>query len=284
MTSPWGKAWRRFRRQKVALVSLAVLGALILLAIFAPWFVGYSPLEVNAESLQLAPSLSSSHFLGTDDLGRDLWSRLVYGARLSLSIGALAVVVSLGIGTPLGLWAGFKGGWIDQVIMRLTDMLMSLPNILLAIVLVTVLGPGLNNTVWAVSVVAIPSVIRVIRAVTMVEKERVYAQAARAYGAGDLRLVLRHLVPNSIGPLMVQATLGFSDAILNAAALGFLGLGAQPPTPEWGVMLADSRPYLETAWWMVTLPGLCLVVASLCFNLLGDGLREALDPKVATDE
>ncbi len=283
MRSPWGKALHRFRRQKVAVCALLILCGLITLAIFAPWFVRFSPLEVNSQALQLAPSLSSPHLLGTDDLGRDLWSRLVYGARLSLSIGALAVLVSLGIGTPLGLWAGYKGGWVDQTIMRLTDMLMSLPNILLAIVLVTVLGPGLNNTVWAVSVVAIPSVIRVIRAVTLVEKERLYAQAARAYGAGDFRIVLGHLVPNSIGPLMVQATLGFSDAILNAAALGFLGLGAQPPTPEWGVMLADSRAYLESSWWMVTLPGLCLVIASLCFNLLGDGLREALDPKVTTE-
>lgn len=280
MNSQTEKIWRRFRSSPVVIAAALFLIAFVLMGILAPWISPHSPFNVYAEHLSLAPWTEPGFVLGTDDVGRDLLSRLIYGARLSMGIGALAVLFSLIIGVPLGLMAGFVGPRTDQIIMRITDMLMSLPNILLAIVLVTILGPGLNSTIWAVSVVAIPGVIRVMRGAVMVEKNKLYPQAARSYGVPESRILLRHLFPNTLGPLVVQASLGFSDAILNAAALGFLGLGAQPPTPEWGVMLADARPYMESAWWLVTLPGICILVASLCFNLLGDGLREALDPRL----
>lgn len=280
MNSQTQKVIKRFRRNPVVVAATGILGLLVLIGILAPWLAPHSPFVVYADKLSQSPGADPGFYLGTDDVGRDLLSRLIYGARLSMGIGALAVLFSLIIGVPLGLIAGFVGQRTDQIIMRLTDMLMSLPNILLAIVLVTILGPGLSSTIWAVSVVAIPGVIRVVRSAVMVEKNKLYSQAARSYGVPESRILIRHLFPNTLGPLVVQASLGFSDAILNAAALGFLGLGAQPPTPEWGVMLADARPYMESAWWLVTLPGVCILVASLCFNLIGDGLREALDPRL----
>ena len=271
---------RRFVSHRAAVVSALTLIFISLSAVLAPWIAGHSPLEVDSSQLSLKPFASSAHWLGTDDVGRDLFSRLLFGARLSLGIGLLAVLLSLLIGLPLGLWAGFVGGKTDQLIMRLIDVLMSIPNILLAIVLVAILGPGINNTIFAVSLVAIPSLVRVVRGVVINEREKLYVQAAKSYGSTRLRILGRHIFPNCLAPILVQATLGFSDAILNAAALGFLGLGAQAPTPEWGVMLADSRAYLESAWWLVTLPGLCILLSSLCFNLLGDGLRDAFDPRL----
>jgi ABC-type dipeptide/oligopeptide/nickel transport system permease subunit len=274
------RALKRFRGNRAAVGSLAVLFLLVFAALFAPWLAPHSPLEVDSEALKLVPLESSLHWLGTDDVGRDQLSRLVFGARLSLGIGFLAVIISLLVGLPFGLIAGFYGGRLDQLIMRLTDIFMSIPNILFAIVVVAITGPSLSNTVIAVSVVAIPQLVRVVRGVAMAEREKLYVQAARGYGLRRSRILLRHILPNCMAPIIVQATLGFSDAILNAAALGFLGLGAQPPTPEWGAMLADARPYIDSAWWLVTLPGACILVTSLCFNLLGDGLRDALDPKV----
>ncbi len=274
------RAWRRFVMNKPAVLSGAILIVFALLAALAPVLAPHSPLEVNTAALTLPPFENNHYWLGTDDVGRDLLSRLLHGARLSLGIGLLAVIVSLILGLPFGLWAGFKGGNTDQVIMRATDILMSIPNILLAIVVVAVLGPGVTNTVLAVSLVSLPQLIRIVRGVVLVEKEKLYIQAARGFGANSKTLLLSHLLPNCLAPIIIQATLGFSDAILNAAALGFLGLGAQPPMPEWGVMLADARPYIESAWWLVTLPGICILMASLCFNLLGDGLRDAFDPKL----
>jgi ABC-type dipeptide/oligopeptide/nickel transport system permease subunit len=274
------RTWRRFLTNKPAVLSSGVLIVFVLLGILAPWIAPHSPLDVDTSALNLPPWESSKYWLGTDDVGRDLFSRLVYGARLSLGIGFLAVLVSLTLGLPFGLWAGFAGGRTDQIIMRLTDIFMSVPNILLAIVVVAVMGPGITNTVLAVSIVSIPHLIRVVRGVVLAEKEKLYVQAARSFGAGSNRLLLKYVLPNCMAPIIIQATLGFSDAILNAAALGFLGLGAQPPIPEWGVMLADARPYIESAWWLVTLPGMCILMASLCFNLLGDGLRDAFDPRL----
>lgn len=271
---------RKFLSHRAAALSAVILLLVTLAAIFAPWIAAHSPLDVDPSQLSLKPFAHPAHLLGTDDVGRDLLSRLLFGARFSLGMGLLAVALSLLIGLPLGLWAGFIGGRTDQLIMRLIDVLMSLPNILLAIVLVAVLGPGINNTIFAVSLVAIPSLVRVVRGVVINEREKLYIQAARSYGATRLGILLKHIFPNCLAPILVQATLGFSDAILNAAALGFLGLGAQAPTPEWGVMLADSRAYLESAWWLVTLPGLCILLSSLCFNLLGDGLRDAFDPRL----
>jgi ABC-type dipeptide/oligopeptide/nickel transport system permease subunit len=280
MTSRTLRAWRRFTANKPAVLSAAVLIVMVALALLAPWLAPRSPFDLDSAALTLPPGGDARFFLGTDDVGRDLLSRLLFGARFSLGIGFLAVIVALVLGLPFGLWAGFHGGRIDQMIMRATDILMSIPNILLAIVAVAIMGPGLSNTVLAVSLVSIPHLIRIVRGVVLAEKEKLYVMAARGFGAGPKRLILSHVLPNCMAPIIVQSTLGFSDAILNAAALGFLGLGAQPPTPEWGVMLADARPYLESAWWLVTLPGLCILIASLAFNLLGDGLRDALDPRL----
>lgn len=253
-------------------------------ALLAPLIAPHDPTQIYSDSLSLPPSFiaggSPGFFFGTDDLGRDLLSRLIYGSQVSLSVGFAVVVISLIIGTILGVVAGFYGGFTDKIIMRVTDLIMSLPSILFAIVIVAVLGPGITNAIVAVSIVAIPNFVRIIRAQVMVEKSRQYVAAAKLFGAGNFRLMFIEILPNCMAPLIVQATLGFSDGILNCAALGFLGLGAQAPMAEWGTMLSDARSYIESSPWMVTLPGLCILVVVLSFNLLGDGLRDALDPRL----
>ena len=221
---------------------------------------------------------SFQFILGTDDLGRDMLSRLAYGARLSLRIGLLVVVLSLSVGTVLGLLAGYLGGRVDRMIMRFVDTLMSFPSILIAILIVTFLGPGLWNAIIAVNVTAWPAVIRVVRSVVLKEKEKDYVHAVRSFGAPQWR-ILRGILPNCMGPLIVQATLGFSEGILNVAALSFLGLGAEPPLPEWGVMIKDGRRYMESAWWLITFPGLCLFLLVLSVNVIGEKLRDIFDPK-----
>lgn len=267
-----------------ARLSFLFLSVFTLLAVFAPWIAPYLPEEVFTDQTKLPPFWmdggSTRFLLGTDDLGRDLLSRLIYGARVSMGFGLLAVLVSTSIGGTLGVLAGFYGGWLDRSVMRVVDVLMSIPSLLVAIVVVAILGPSLINALWAVSIVALPGYIRVARAAVLAEKEKEYVQAARAFGASSWRQILTTILPNCTAPLIVQASLGFSDGILNMAALGFLGLGAQPPTPEWGAMLSDAKAYLESAWWLVTWPGLCILAVVLTFNLLGDGLRDALDPKL----
>lgn len=271
------------RSQFLTIVSAGVLTIFLVAAILAPWIVG-DPLLVQPESVNLSPfssgALASGFWLGTDDLGRDTLSRLVFGARLSLGVGFLVVVFSLSAGVVLGLLAGYFGGWIDSLIMRASDILMSLPSILLAMVVIAVLGPSLTNAILAVSIVAIPGFVRLTRAQVLVEKKKLYVEATQAMGASHFRSLALNILPNCSGPILVQAALGFSDGILNCAALGFLGLGAQPPTPEWGVMLSDARSYIQSAWWLVALPGLCILLVVLCFNFLGDQLRDALDPKL----
>lgn len=263
---------------------MGLIVAFVIVAILAPFFAPHSPSQLFSGFLRLPPIWAESGIttypLGTDDVGRDILSRLIYGARVSMSIGLAVVFLSMLIGTLLGLFAGFYGGWIDRIVMRITDIIMALPSILLAIVVVSVLGPGLKNAVIAVSIVAIPSFVRIVRASVMAEKEKEYVQASKSLGASNFRTIFKEVLPNCMAPLIVQATLGFSDGILNAAALGFLGLGAQAPTPEWGIMLADSRAFIESSPWMVTLPGLCILVVVLGFNLFGDGLRDALDPRL----
>jgi ABC-type dipeptide/oligopeptide/nickel transport system permease subunit len=271
-------------KNKGALISLSLLVLLTLVAVFAPLVAPFSPSQVHEAGLGLPPSFAangvSGFFLGTDDLGRDTFSRLIYGARVSLGVGLMVVLLSATFGIFLGLLAGYFGGWFDAVVMRAVDILMSLPSILLAIVVVSVLGPSLLNAVIAVSMVALPGFIRVVRSSVLAEKSKTYVSASKGFGASHFRIAVQNVLPNCMAPIIVQATLGFSDGILNVAALGFLGLGAQPPTPEWGVMLSDARAYIENAWWLVTLPGLCILVVVLSFNLLGDGLRDALDPKL----
>jgi peptide/nickel transport system permease protein/dipeptide transport system permease protein len=278
------KFWKQFSQNRGAVAGLVIIGLLIFLALFAPWLAPYSPTVLHDNALRLPPFWSEmgqlSYPLGTDDLGRDLLSRLIHGSRVSMAIGFSVVTLSLTSGTLLGMLAGFFGGWTDKVIMRFIDILMSLPSILLAIVVVAILGPGLMNAIIAVSIVAIPNFTRIVRASVMAEKEKEYVQASRSFGASPWRTLLKEVMPNCMAPLIVQASLGFSDGILNAAALGFLGLGAQPPTPEWGIMLSDARIFISTSPWMVTLPGLFILFSVLGFNLLGDGLRDALDPRL----
>lgn len=278
------KFWRRFSKNKGALIGLGILIIFTVIAVAAPLIAPYDPNKIFENQFKLAPFWSSdiahSFLLGTDDIGRDLLSRLIYGARVSLGVGFMVVTLSLLSGGVLGILAGFYGGWVDNLIMRGVDILMALPSILLAIVIVAILGPSLTNGIIAVSIVALPSFIRIIRASVMSEKKKSYVDASIGFGATDYRQAILNILPNCMAPITVQASLGFSDGILNVAALGFLGMGAQAPTPEWGVMLSDSRAFIQTAPWLVTIPGLCILLVVLSFNLLGDGLRDALDPKL----
>lgn len=272
------------KKNKGSMIGIIIIILATIIAIFAPLIAPHDPTHIYSEFLRLPPSFTAGgnpqFFFGTDDLGRDLLSRLIYGSQISLAVGFAVVVISLVIGTFMGVIAGYYGGFIDKTIMRITDLIMSLPSILFAIVIVAVLGPGISNAIVAVSIVAIPNFVRIIRAQVMVEKSRQYVSAARLFGAGNFRIMFIEILPNCMAPLIVQASLGFSDGILNCAALGFLGLGAQAPMSEWGTMLSDARSYIESSPWMVTLPGLCILIVVLSFNLLGDGLRDALDPRL----
>lgn len=264
-------------------LSLLTILIFFTVALAAPVLAPYDPARVFDGNTLLPPAWSSGNIrflLGTDDLGRDLMSRLIYGARVSIGLGSLIVVFSLLIGGTMGAVGGFFGGRMDRAIQRFVDILMSMPSLLLAITVVAVVGPGLWTSVVAVTIVSLPGYVKVVRAAVLNEKVKDYVMASRSFGAGRLHLLWRVILPNCLPPLIVQSTLGFSDGILNMAALGFLGLGAQPPTPEWGVMLGDSRAFIESAWWLVTWPGLCLLTIVLGFNLAGDSLRDALDPKL----
>jgi len=222
----------------------------------------------------------AAYLLGTDAVGRDILTRLLYGARFSLFIGVIVTTLALVGGIVVGVVAGFFRGWVDTVIMRVMDIILAFPSLLLALVLVAVLGPGLMNAMIAIALVLQPHFVRLTRAAVMAEKGREYVTAAQVAGASPLRLMFRTILPNCLAPLIVQATLSFSNAILDAAALGFLGMGAQPPTPEWGTMLAEAREFILRAWWVVTFPGLAILITVLAINLMGDGLRDALDPKL----
>ena len=282
--SLWSQAWRRFKRNKGALIGLSIISFFVLLALFSNLLAPHSPSELHQGMLRLPPSFTtggnSSFFFGTDDVGRDVLSRLIHGARISMGVGFMVVFLSATVGTFLGLMAGYFGGRTDWLIMRFVDILMAFPSILLAIVVVSVMGPGLMNAIVAVAVVATPSFIRIVRASVLSEKRKEYVSASISFGATPLRTIFKEILPNCMAPLIVQISLGFSDGILNAAALGFLGLGAQAPTPEWGIMLADARAFITSDPWLVTLPGICILLVVLGFNLLGDGLRDTLDPKL----
>jgi dipeptide transport system permease protein len=276
--------WRGFSQNRGAVVGLVVMLVLIVLAVGADVVTPYSPIVQFRDHFLTPPSWqdggSGKFLLGTDDVGRDILSRLIYGARLSLLIGSSVVVLSLGIGTVLGLVAAFAGGVVDVAIMRLMDIVLVFPSLLLAIVIVAILGPSLFNAMIAVAVVTLPNYTRLVRASALSELARDYVTATRSAGAGTARLMFDTVLPNCAAPLIVQASLGFSSAILDAAALGFLGLGAQPPTPEWGTMLAGAMQYYARAWWVLAFPGFAILITVLAFNLFGDGLRDALDPKL----
>jgi dipeptide transport system permease protein len=276
--------WHDFSANRGALAGLVVIVIIFLLALLADWVAPHSPIEQYRDFLLQPPAWTeggSWRFpLGTDDIGRDILSRLMHGARLSLLIGVIVVTLSLAVGVSLGLVSGFFRGTVDILIMRAMDILLAVPSLLLAIVVAAILGPGLINAIMAVAITVIPHYTRLTRAAVLSELPKDYVVASSVAGAGMLRQMLVNVLPNCAAPLIVQATLGFSAAILDAAALGFLGLGAQPPTPEWGTMLASAREFISRAWWVVTFPGLSILITVLAFNLLGDGLRDALDPKL----
>ena len=276
--------WRSFSENRGAVIGLGVMVTLVLLAAFADVIAQHSPIE-QYRSHFLTPPIwqpggDAAFPLGTDDVGRDMLSRLIYGARLSLMIGTSVASLALLTGTTLGLTAAFAGGVIDIAIMRLMDILLVFPSLLLAIVIVAILGPGLFNAMLAVAVVTLPGYTRLSRASALSELARDYVAATRCAGAGPLRLMFSTVLPNCLAPLIVQVSLGFATAILDAAALGFLGLGAQPPTPEWGTMLAGALQFYQRAWWVLAFPGFAILITVLAFNLFGDGLRDALDPKL----
>ena len=276
--------WFYFRQNRGAVIGLWVFIGLVVLAIFAQVIAPHDPTQQYRDALLVPPFWqeggSTNFLLGTDAVGRDMLSRLIYGAQYSLFIGIVVVAIALIGGIFVGLLAGFFGGWVDTVIMRVMDVILAFQSLLLALVLVAVLGPGLTNAMIAIAIVYQPHFARLTRAAVMGEKEREYVTAARVAGAGTMRLMFKTILPNCLAPLIVQATLSFSSAVLDSAALGFLGMGAQPPSSEWGTMLAEAREFILRAWWVVTLPGLAILISVLAINLMGDGLRDALDPKL----
>ncbi|MFC5523671.1 ABC transporter permease subunit [Polaromonas jejuensis] len=281
---PLREFWHYFSANRGALTGLIIVLGVLLVALFAPMLAPHAP-NITDNAVFLKPPAwqtggSWTYPLGTDAIGRDILSRLMYGARLSLVIGLAVVTLSVVVGTVLGLLAGFFRGIFEIAVMRMMDIILTLPSLLLAIVIVAILGPGLMNAMLAVAIVVLPHYVRITRAAVIAETSRDYVTAARMSGASRIRLMFSEILPNCTAPLIVQASLGVSTAILDAAALGFLGLGAQPPSPEWGTMLADAREFVLRAWWVVTFPGLAILITVLAFNLLGDGLRDAFDPKL----
>lgn len=276
--SPWRDGWKQLRKNRLAIIGFAIILFFILVAIFAPLFTPYSYDQQNLADRLHPPS--KEYLLGADHLGRDIFTRIAYGARVSLQVGFFAVTGALVFGSLLGILAGYFGRWIDMLISRIFDIMLAFPSILLAIAIVAILGPSLENALLAIAVVNIPIFGRLVRSRVISLREEEFIMAAKAQGMKSGRVILHHILPNSVAPIIVQATLSFGTAILEAAALGFLGLGAQPPTPEWGQMLADSREFIQLAPWTMLAPGLSIMLVVLGFNLIGDGLRDALDPRM----
>ncbi|MFC4557476.1 nickel transporter permease [Virgibacillus kekensis] len=276
--SLWVDSLLRIFKSKTSLIGFIIILILILTALFAPAIATHNPTEQSIVDRYQAPS--GEHILGTDALGRDIYSRIIYGSRISIQIGVIAVGISMVIGVLLGGIAGYFGKWVDHIIMRFIDILLAFPSILLAIALVAVLGPSLRNAMIAIGIVGIPQFARIVRSAVLSVKETEYIEAARAIGAKHGRTLFQHVLPNCTAPIIVQATLSVGTAILDAAGLSFLGLGAQPPKPEWGAMLDAGRDALQTAPWVVTFPGIAIFLVVLGFNLFGDGLRDALDPRL----
>ena len=271
-------AWRQLRKHRTALLGLIVLGGFLVLTTLAPLILPYDPNMADLDHVLLPPSLA--HPFGTDHLGRDLLTRVVFGTRVSFLIGILAVAFSASIGVPVGLVSGVRGGVVDLVAQRFVDLLLAFPGFLLALTLIAVLGVGVTNVVVSVGLAAVPQYVRLARGVALSVKEQAYIEAARAAGGGEGRILMRHVLPNCLAPLIVQSTLRLGEAILVAAGLGFLGLGVKPPTPEWGTMLGEGQSYLFSSWYIATFPGLAIFLAVIAANLLGDGLRDALDPRL----
>ena len=271
-------AWRRFTANRLAVVGLVIILGLVFLAVFAPLLAPHSPYIgdlANARLLTPGPG----HWLGTDDQGRDILSRLIYGSRLTLQVVLLVAVIAAPVGLLVGTVAGYAGGWVDAVLMRITDIFLAFPKLVLALAFVAALGPGIGNAIIAIAITSWPPYARIARAETLTVRNSDYISAVRLMGASPWRIVLRHIMPLCISSLIVRVTLDMAGIILTAAGLGFLGLGAQPPLPEWGAMIASGRRFILDQWWVAAMPGFAILVVSLGFNLLGDGLRDALDPR-----
>lgn len=271
-------AWCRFRRQPPAVMGLVLLGLIALAAVAVPVLMPYDPIKMRLSEAFVAPN--GVHLLGTDQMGRDLLTRLLYGGRLSLIIGFLAVALGLVVGLPFGAISGYYGGWADMLIQRVTDLLLSFPSVLIALSLVAVLGVGLENVILSVGISMVPVFIRIVRSSVLSIRTMTYVEAARAGGVRDRDIIRRHVLANALAPVIIQATLGLGSTVLTAAGLGFLGLGVQAPMPEWGTMLGEGRQYIFSASYLATVPGVAIFLTVLSFNLLGDGLRDALDPRL----
>lgn len=278
--SSWALVGRRMLRNKSFMLGGLVVALFLLLAFFPQLFSQYNPIQGDLANARLLPP-SAAHWFGTDDLGRDVFSRVVYGARVSLQVGLISVGIALVIGSLIGVIAGYFGGILGEILMRVIDILLAFPSILLAILIVAILGPGLTNAMIAIGVVNVPLYARLLRSTTLQVRNQEYIEAAQALGSGHSRIIATHILPNCLSPLIVQATLGIGAAILETAGLSFLGLGAQPPTPEWGTMLSNAKDFIRTAPWTLAFPGIAITMVVVAFNLMGDGLRDLLDPRTA---
>ena len=272
-------SWLRFSANRLALLGLVIILGLILVAIFADVLAPHSPVAGDLAGARLLPPGTDGYLLGTDDQGRDILSRLIHGSRLTLFVVVLVAVIAAPIGLLVGTVAGYAGGWVDAVLMRITDIFLAFPKLVLALAFVAALGPGIQNAIIAIAITSWPPYARIARAETMTVRHADYISAVRLMGASPWRIVLRHVMPMCLSSLIVRVTLDMAGIILTAAGLGFLGLGAQPPLPEWGAMIASGRRFILDQWWVATMPGIAILVVSLGFNLIGDGLRDALDPK-----
>jgi len=275
--TPAQRALRRLVRRRGAMVGLAIVAFFAVLALFAPWIAPHDPLQTSWSAIRKAPS--AAFLFGTDEIGRDVFSRIIWGARASLLAGLVSVCISLSLGVPIGLAAGYLGGWVDALISRITDAMLACPFLILAIALAAFLGPSLTNAMIAIGISATPVFVRLTRGQVLAVKVEDYIEAARAVGNSHLRIALRHILPNIVAPVIVQATLAIASAVIAEASLSFLGLGQQPPAPSWGSMLNTARNYVDQAPWMAIWPGVSIFLLVLSFNLLGDGLRDALDPR-----
>lgn len=270
--------WKSFRRNRFAVAGGAVVAILFVISLMAPFITPWDPAAINAYQVLMPPS--ASHWMGTDELGRDVFSRVIYGARISLYVGFVAVGIALSIGALVGLASGFYGGWIDAILMRFVDIMLCFPTFFLILAMIALLEPSIWIIMLVIGVTSWMGVARLVRAEVLSIKERDYIMAARSIGASDMRIIFRHILPNAAAPMLVAATLGVGGAILTESALSFLGIGVQPPIPSWGNILTSGKDYLEFAWWLSLFPGLAILVTVLAYNLLGEGIRDALDPRL----
>jgi peptide/nickel transport system permease protein len=276
-----GEIWYRFRQNKLALVSFFFIVAVIIMAIFAPILSPYNPYYMDSNHILQGPN--SAHVFGTDSFGRDILSRIIYGSQISLKVGLISVGISLIFGVSIGLIGGYFGGWVDSAMSRLTDVMFAFPDILLALVIMAILGPSLTNLMIAIGLVYTPIFARIARGSVLSIRDSLYIEAARSMGVNSIVIIWRHILPNSMAPIIVQVTLSFAFAILAEAALSFLGLGVSPDTPSWGIMLSEAKDWMELSWWTAVFPGIAITLAVFSFNVMGDGLRDALDPKLKNE-